>query len=143
MIQSTSTRLIFTIQKSIQLVPSLVRITTNETRNLHHKGLSPFLTLENHHLDKRLLPSTDLVRVESDSKKVEGVLQTDLIDCIDAVEELRLQTDGQDQPMRASMIEPTQLRASQMEGLAKLNSRSWWMEFEKTPHEGYGCMTNG
>ncbi|CAH7677497.1 hypothetical protein PPACK8108_LOCUS12656 [Phakopsora pachyrhizi] len=124
------------------------------------------------------------VRVESDSKghlEVDheaywlgvpldaGVLQKDLIDCVDLfevrkvgedqlsiitekcvqdklnifmklilhpsmlaplAEELKLQTDGQDQPMRASMIGPNQLtctynamnvtkRASQKEGLAK------------------------
>ncbi|KAI8461556.1 hypothetical protein BY996DRAFT_6484799 [Phakopsora pachyrhizi] len=97
-ILSTSTRLIFTIQKSIQLVPSLVRITTNETRNLHHKGLSAFLTLVTWRWIIKLnglgFHSMMLKSLTRKVKRVEGVLQKDLIDCVDPVEVRKV---GEDQ----------------------------------------------
>ncbi|KAI8455625.1 hypothetical protein BY996DRAFT_6543193 [Phakopsora pachyrhizi] len=101
---------------------------TNETRKLHHKGLLPFLTLSIVNRRRGRLRTV----AEYDSKghtKMDyqaywlrapldaGVLQTDLIDCVDLlrkgrlekIKELRLQTDGWHQPMRASMIAPNRL----------------------------------
>ncbi|KAI8450148.1 hypothetical protein BY996DRAFT_6621073 [Phakopsora pachyrhizi] len=90
---------------------------TNETRKLHHKGLLPFLTLTVTEYDSKGLHSMLLKSLKRKLKRVEGVLQTDLIDCVDLlrkgrlekIKQLRLQTDGPHQPMRASMIAPNRL----------------------------------
>ncbi|CAH7684074.1 hypothetical protein PPACK8108_LOCUS18044 [Phakopsora pachyrhizi] len=78
------------------------KIMTNETRKLHHKGLLPFLTLTVTEYDSKGHTKMDYQAYWLRAPLDAGVLQTDLIDCVDLlrkgrlenIKELRLQTDG-------------------------------------------------